>query len=109
MPTVCPGCSEVTSPNSSGPPKLKPDVRDFKGSKAGQRETRPISDLPRAGLGFEMGNLLLSPGQFGAGSGWRGNEGRGHQQLSIKQGQTGRGMAQKERGSEGSVTWPSAR
>lgn len=26
------------SPNSSGPPKLKPDVRDFKDSEAGQRE-----------------------------------------------------------------------
>jgi hypothetical protein len=67
------------SPNSSGPPKLKPDVRDFKDWEAGQRETHPSSDLPRAGLAFEMGNLLLSPGQFGAGWGWRDNEGRGHQ------------------------------
>lgn len=63
-------------PNSSVPPKLKPDVRDFKDSEPGQKLTRLDSDLPRAGLDFEMGNPWLSPGQSGAGRGWRDNQGR---------------------------------
>lgn len=121
------------SPNSSGLPKLKPDVRDFKDSEAGQRETHPSSDLPRAGLVFEMGNLLLSPGslwQVGIGGTTREKDisfsicthvcaclsmkeaqrqcPEKDVQLAIKQDQPGRGMAQKEKGPQGSVTWHSA-
>lgn len=94
-------------PNSSVSPKLKPDVRDFKDSEPGQKLTRLNSDLPRAGLDFEMGNLWLSPGQSRAGWGWRDNEGKrtlANVQLTIKQGQSGRGMGQKEKGPERNVT-----